>query len=381
MSTQPASHRPFTFAVVAAVVCLTCLPALAARGVRGPMDDLHVTLPVDQVNGPCTPASYPTYFHPWPPYVNTWPQVSDHVTITCDPTSNYDFTARAVGYVTSPTGNFSKGQVGLVTIYGRDLNPGGDELMITGFNPARPEMSFSSERYTGIAKTDYPATSAELVPVSQLPALLGSDFDLSPFASADPGSVVYVFQASMPAKNLGARQSGVLLSENFDGAWHHGQEADGSFGPGTLPGTVLRVDGAPVEVLGERNGANGSCSANPGGNCLDLVAHGGPGSVSSTPVFDLDTDRIYTVQFTALAQGLSQSLNLAVQLGSSHWDVVVGPKAKTYRLSVTPAAFEAGAALSFAAVGDVDGEHGPVLSAIVLCAKDLGSTAKGCPKP
>ena len=52
-----------------------------------------------------------------------------------------------------------------------------------------------------------------------------------------------------PGEFMGARQSGVLLSESFDGAWHVGHEADGSFGPGTLPGTVLRVDGPPVEAL------------------------------------------------------------------------------------------------------------------------------------
>lgn len=351
----------------------------AARAVRGPMDDIHVTLPQEQVNGPCTPAAYVTYFHPWPPYTNTWPNVSDYVVINCDNDSGWsNYSARGVGYVVSPKGNFSKGDAVLVTVYGHDVDDGSGELKIGGFDAVRPQMSFSGEAYTAISKTAYPATSADVVRIADLPAFLGSDFDLSPFAAGDPDSVVYVFQATMPAKNLGMRTSGVLFSEDFDGSWHIGSDIGGSFGPGTLPGTGLAVTGGAVDVLGVLNGSgNGVCAADPAGNCLELAGHAGPGSVSSIPVFDLDPAHTYTVQFTAVAP---EDLPLTVQLGGSTWDLMIGSKKKTWHLPYTPLAFEAGVSLSFTGSAAVDGDHGPVVSAIVLCAKAAGTTGK-CPTP
>jgi hypothetical protein len=351
----------------------------AARAVRGPMDDLQVTLPLEQVNGPCTPAAYVTYFHPWPPYTNTWPNVSDYVIINCDGDSGWsNYSARGVGYVVSPKGNFSKGDAVLVTIYGHDLDDGSGELKIGGFDAARPQMSFSGETYTGISKTSYPATSADLVRIADLPAFLGSDFDLSPFAAGDPDSVVYVFQATMPAKNLGMRTSGILFSEDFDGGWHVGTDIGGSFGLGTLPGTNLSVTSGAVDVLGVLNGGgNGTCPTKPTGNCLELAGHAGPGSVASIPVFDLDPAHTYIVQFTVVAP---EDLPLTVQLGGSTWNLVARPKQKTHRLAYTPPAFEAGVGLSFTGSSAADGDHGPVVSDIVLCAKPAGTTGK-CPTP
>lgn len=372
-------HRLAMAALV--VMASLCAQAAAAaeRAVRGPMADLQVTLPLEQVDGPCTPAAYPTYFQPWPPYTNTWPNISDYVIITCDGGSGWShYSARAVGYVISPKGNFSRGDAVLVTIYGHDLNPGGGGLEIGGFDALRPQMTFSGETYTGISKIDYPATSADVVRIGDLPAFLGSDLDLSPFAGGDPDSVVYVFQATMPAKNLGMRTSGVLFGESFDGGWHVGTDIGGSFGPGTLPGTKLSVTSGAVDVLGVLNGGgNGTCSAKLTGNCLELAGHAGPGSVASIPVFDLDPAHTYIVQFTVVA---SEELPLTVQLGGSTWNLVARPKQKTHRLAYTPAAFEAGVGLSFTGSSAADGDHGPVVSDIVLCAKPVGTTGK-CPTP
>jgi hypothetical protein len=372
-----AFHRIAMAAVILVTFCSQA--AAAARAVRGPMDDIHVTLPQEQVDGPCTPAAYPTYYHPWPPYTNTWPNISDYVIIHCDHGSGWsNYSARGVGYVVSPKGNFAKGDAVLVTIYGHDLNPGGTELQIGGFNAARPEMTFSGETYTGISRTAYPATSSDLVRLGDLPTFLGSDFDLTPFAAGDADSVVQVFQATMPAKNLGMRTSGVLFSEDFGGGWHLGTDIGGSFGLGTLPGTNLAVTSGAVDVHGVLNGAgNGSCVANPAGNCLELAGHAGPGSVAAIPVFDLDPTHTYIVQFTATAP---ESLPLTVHLGGSTWDLMIGTKTKTWRLPYTPVAFEAGARLSFTGSAAADGDRGPVVNAIVLCAKAAGTTGK-CPTP
>jgi hypothetical protein len=58
----------------------------------------------------------------------------------------------------------------------------------------------------------------------------------------------------------------------------------------------------------------------------------------------------------------------------------VGTKKKTWRLPYTPLAFDAGVNLSFSGSAAADGDHGPVVSAIVLCAKPAGTTGK-CPTP
>ena len=78
--------------------------------------------------------------------------------------------------------------------------------------------------------------------------------------------------------------------------------------------------------------------------------------------------------------GSSGDLPLTVQLGGSTWDLMVGTKKKTWRLPYTPLAFEAGVGLSFTGSSAADGDHGPVVSAIVLCAKAAGTTGK-CPTP
>ena len=314
---RPTPRRlPWIVAAACAVACAgACAEAAAGkRAVRGPMQDLKVAFPLDYLHLGCPPVDYPTYTLPYPPHTNTWPNISDHEWITCNPLTVFDTAARAVGYVSSSDGDFTKGNLGLVTIFGLDLDPHNPDPQITGVDPVQPEFDVRDERWVGISKTEYGSTR-QVVPVSQLASLLGPEFDLSPFAHANPDSLVYVFTGTMPAKNMGMRTSGSLYAENFSQTWHVGHAEGGSFGPGTLAGTNLTVTRGSVDVLGLLNQGSRPCAGNPGGNCLSLWGQGEPGAVNTIPVFDLQPTLTYQIDFTAWSQGASGYANLAVALG------------------------------------------------------------------
>ncbi len=361
-------------ASAAALFCLFSSSTLAAEQTLGPYNDFQVVLPVDQVNGPCQPASYPTYSVNYQTNTSSYPNVTDWFTLICNHAQNYSYAERGVSYLTSGTGNFTKGDIVVTTIYGTDLNPGGSNPQITGYTPGAPEMSYDGQYMIGKSRKTYNAGSPQLVSLAELPALLGSTFDLSPF-QGDPNSVVYVFQTTMKARDVGLPVTGNLFTENFADTWHVGAgNFGGSFGPGgTLPGTLFTVTSGDVDILGVINGTNGSCVANPAGNCLDLIGNEGIGAVQSVPAFDLDPQYTYTVQFTVVAQDVKSDLHFTVALGSANWDVVATSKKKTFRLSFTPTTLEYSQPLSFTSVTNVDNQHGPVLSAIALCAHHVGS--------
>ncbi len=76
-------------------------------------------------------------------------------------------------------------------IYAKDLDPDHPGTSLTGFNAADPELiPLSYERFVGASGTEYPAPVQALY-VGDLPFVV-PDFDLSAFAQADPGSIVYL---------------------------------------------------------------------------------------------------------------------------------------------------------------------------------------------
>jgi hypothetical protein len=86
----------------------------------------------------------------------------------------------------------------ITTIYGRDLNPTGQAFEVTGFNPTAPELTVvPPETFFGNSGTAYTSDFSTVSTLVELPALLPG-FDLSPFLG-DPGSIVYVFETTVPA--------------------------------------------------------------------------------------------------------------------------------------------------------------------------------------
>lgn len=86
----------------------------------------------------------------------------------------------------------------VTTVYGVDAEPlTPDALALTGYDLSRLYPELSDERIIGPTGTVYPAGAGQLVPISDLSAVLGSSFDLSPFGG-DPSLSVYVFQTAVP---------------------------------------------------------------------------------------------------------------------------------------------------------------------------------------
>jgi hypothetical protein len=76
-------------------------------------------------------------------------------------------------------------------IYARDLDPMNPGTHLTGFSPTNPELiPLSAETFIGVSGTEYPAP-VQAVYVGDLPMVV-PDFDLSAFAGADPGSIVFL---------------------------------------------------------------------------------------------------------------------------------------------------------------------------------------------
>ena len=360
---------------VASTLCNAATPAKTS----GPYNDLQVILPqiVDTYD------HNTTYYQGklwWDNNViqwyKIWPQGKSRAVPDVGSSA-----LRGVGYVTSNNDKAGRQTSVLTTIYGEDLNPTGSDFKITGFTADDPETAASDESFVGKSGKIYKAGPAALVALSDLAGYLGDGFDLSPFVG-DPSSAVWVFQTTIPTKQLGNPSLGSLLSESF-GFSHPagGEEADGAYDPGTLASTQFTVTAGNVDIMGVENEVSGSCTANPSGNCLDLIGNAGMGAIASLRQYELDPGITYTIQFTVVAQGVNSNLDFTVGLGSFISPVTATPKTQLVRLYYTPTSIESMATLNFASVTDVDGEHGPVLSNIALCAHRAGTKNLKCATP
>lgn len=111
-------------------------------------------------------------------------------------------------------GDDPDGPVVVTTMYGRDLNPGGTELRMDGFDPLNPEVLFlDGETIIGNSGTEYHSSSNYGgIPVASLSGYF-PEFDLSPLAGADPASLVYTYSTVVPGADILAPEpSAVFLA-------------------------------------------------------------------------------------------------------------------------------------------------------------------------
>ena len=104
-------------------------------------------------------------------------------------------------------------EIVLTDVWAVDLQPGLDPCevpLLTGFNPASPEMvPLSFEEFIGLSGTVYSAV-AEAFPLGMLPLLL-PEYDLEKFMmQGNPSSMVYVAQRSVPAVDFIDEPAGPL---------------------------------------------------------------------------------------------------------------------------------------------------------------------------
>jgi hypothetical protein len=359
--------------VMAGIVALVCVDTSAALAKKaftiGPFSDTHVKLPFDFTDfGYHTQVGSESDFvmvNPCPQCIFTYRQI------------------RAVTYLTSGSGDFSKGNVVFTTIYGYDLNPDGEDLVLTGYTAGAPEVDYYGDELIGKSRKIYKSSPAEVIAISDLAARLGPGFDLSPF-QGDPSTVVYLFQTKMPAKDEGQPIKGVILAENFSGAFHVGYEdPGGSFDLGVIAGTQLTVTDGNVDILGVQNGtANGTCQADPSGNCLDLIGDMGRGAVQSLANYTLDPSYTYTIEFNVDTGDLGggSTLDFMATLGSFAQKVTATSTSQKIDLYYTPTSSEPNSPLGFMSITNVDGLHGPVLSGIELCAHPIKTKNLRCTK-
>jgi hypothetical protein len=86
----------------------------------------------------------------------------------------------------------------MTTVYGHDLEPGiPGALAIGGYDTSGLYPLLSNEHVTGPSGTVYSASAGQLVPILELPTILGAGADLSPF-QGDRSLSVWVFQTTMP---------------------------------------------------------------------------------------------------------------------------------------------------------------------------------------
>lgn len=138
---------------------------------------------------PCNPANG---FPPVGNFCGSW-SFTDSVTIG----SEKDRAVKGVSFFSYDTSQ-EAGQVRITTLYGIDLNPAGNQLLIGGIEPSGPQMTFANERITGggaIPQVNS-AHFSERVRLSELSQVLGAGFDVSAIRGA-PESTVQVFQTDV----------------------------------------------------------------------------------------------------------------------------------------------------------------------------------------
>lgn len=116
-----------------------------------------------------------------------------------------------VAYFDAPMiNNQPSGDMVITTVYGIDIDPGSVAMMLTGFNPANPEMlPLTGETFYSQAGTAYNSFFQSGVLLDDLADVLPGH-DLSPFANGRPGSLLYVFRTEVPVNQFVAAQ---LISE------------------------------------------------------------------------------------------------------------------------------------------------------------------------
>lgn len=193
-------------------------PAHAAQSTIGPFKDFQQTFtPVEVINGGFGSTQtniyvYYSTFYPYPatntvcnPYNPSPPGlfcsrlfIPDRVDIGPSPffpVPNFDTRVAGASYLTYETGDLT---FTFTTIYGEDVSTAGTtDLAIAGFAKDAAPIDFISEQVIGKSGTAYPASTRQLVSLSDLPSVLGADFDLTPL-QGDPTSQFYVFETTVP---------------------------------------------------------------------------------------------------------------------------------------------------------------------------------------
>lgn len=170
-------------------------------------------------------------------------------------------------------------------------------------------------------------------------------------------------------------QAATVFGEDFSGA------TPGTYS-GTIPGAKFTDGGSNIDIVGVLNGSFFTCTANPGGNCIDLVGNQGAGAVITSTPFALIGGTTYTLTFTDLLQGFSAgdgtTATYAATVGGFTRNFTSTGAVANQSFSFTPLGSINAATLAFTVLTSPDSVHGPVLSNILL-----GSTgvASAVPEP
>jgi len=163
----------------ASLLALALLPVAGASAATvGPIEDFRA--PVDNPGPSNITIIINTKF---------W-KLTDRIEINLPP---IHLRMAGVAYVT-PQSTGGPDLVSINTIYGIDANPAAAGLTLTGFNPLTPEViPMSPEIFTDEDNNEYLGSVAQPLPISALANFMPAGADLSPFAGADPNSLVYLF--------------------------------------------------------------------------------------------------------------------------------------------------------------------------------------------
>jgi hypothetical protein len=119
-----------------------------------------------------------------------------------------------IGYLSSATGRFDTGVLTFTSVFGVASGAPAAPYPGDGWDPppvngccgssgGHDQLRLTLGPYTleGASGSIYESRPVRLVALADLPAVLGSEFDLSPF-SGDPATVLHVFQIDLPASAL-----------------------------------------------------------------------------------------------------------------------------------------------------------------------------------
>ncbi len=190
------------------------LGAVAALGAAGAASALTLGPALDFLQWVSPDDASPLYATAWAPPLPgvEQPALRGQVRITLAP-GTAPVPMIGIGYLSSSSGQFDSGNVVFTSIFGISAAaiaaPYPDNPWSPLPLPANTGTSLGHEEprligpYTvfGASGTAYAAGTALQLRLADLPAVLGSDFDLTPFAG-NPSGVFYVFQAEIPASEL-----------------------------------------------------------------------------------------------------------------------------------------------------------------------------------